>query len=218
MLVQLRSICSETLNIQTLGRVKRNPYPNLKFNEITNKYYVYSNYQERSRELEGYKLKDKFKNRIFYQGTINKDNRELVFNNYYKYIQEIINDNFFIQLCKKYSFLSMLEYPDYSENYITEKRSYNFSAKLYIKNKIQLRIFINDKILKNNILFSNHVMNIIENFAEKNVIERDIILYTIIKDYISRFKDALTNSYKNNRNKEKFKLTNSVKAQEFYQI
>ncbi len=220
MLVQLRSICSETLNIQTLGRIKRNPYPNLKFNEITNKYYVYSNYQERSRELEGYKLKDKFKSKLFYQGTIQKDNknRELVFDNYYKKIEKIINNMVFIQLCKKYSSKNILEHPDYSENYVTEKGSYNLSAKLYIKNKIQLRIFINDKILKNNILFSNYVVMLIENFSEKKLIDKDIVIYTIMKDYINDFKNALTSSYKNNRNKEKFNLINSVKAQEFYQI
>jgi len=43
MLLQLRKVCSESLNIQTIGRIKRNPFPNLLKNEITDKYYIYSN-------------------------------------------------------------------------------------------------------------------------------------------------------------------------------
>ena len=42
-LLQLRNVSSSTLNIQTIGRIKRNPYPNLEMNRITDKYYVYSN-------------------------------------------------------------------------------------------------------------------------------------------------------------------------------
>lgn len=43
MLVQLRKVSSQALNIQTIGRIKRNPYPNLEKNPVTDKYYVYSN-------------------------------------------------------------------------------------------------------------------------------------------------------------------------------
>jgi len=43
MLLQLRKVCSDKLNIQTIGRIKRNSYPNLVKNDITDKYYIYSN-------------------------------------------------------------------------------------------------------------------------------------------------------------------------------
>lgn len=43
MLVQLRNVSSQALNIQTIGRIKRNPYPNLEKNPVTDEYYVYSN-------------------------------------------------------------------------------------------------------------------------------------------------------------------------------
>ena len=43
MLLQLRKVSSEGLNIQTIGRVKRNCYPNLMKNETVDKYYIYSN-------------------------------------------------------------------------------------------------------------------------------------------------------------------------------
>lgn len=43
MLLQLRKVCSDKLNIQTIGRIKRNSYPYLEKNSITDKYYIYSN-------------------------------------------------------------------------------------------------------------------------------------------------------------------------------
>lgn len=43
MLLQLRKVCSDKLNIQTIGRIKRNPYPKLEKNNVTDKYYIYSN-------------------------------------------------------------------------------------------------------------------------------------------------------------------------------
>ena len=42
-LMQLRNVSSSTLNTQTIGRIKRNPYPGLAKNDITDKYYIYSN-------------------------------------------------------------------------------------------------------------------------------------------------------------------------------
>ncbi len=42
-LLQLRNVSSEILNTQTIGRIKRNPYPNLAKNDITDKYFIYSN-------------------------------------------------------------------------------------------------------------------------------------------------------------------------------
>jgi len=43
MLLQLRNVCSQNFNLQTVGRIKRNCYPKLEKNEITDKYYIYSN-------------------------------------------------------------------------------------------------------------------------------------------------------------------------------
>ena len=43
MLLQLRKVCSDKLNTQTVGRIKRNPYPGLDKNSITDVYYIYSN-------------------------------------------------------------------------------------------------------------------------------------------------------------------------------
>ena len=43
MLLQLRNVCSVGFNIQTIGRIKRNCYPQLVKNDITDRYYIYSN-------------------------------------------------------------------------------------------------------------------------------------------------------------------------------
>lgn len=67
MLIQLRNVFSTSLNIQTLGRIKRNPYPNLEWNEITSKYYIYSNTQKTNDDVceYHYKVRDKFSNEAF---------------------------------------------------------------------------------------------------------------------------------------------------------
>jgi len=67
MLVQLRNVCSSSLNIQTLGRIKRNPYPNLARNPVTDKYYIYSNTQTENSDVKEYcyKVRDKFAGETF---------------------------------------------------------------------------------------------------------------------------------------------------------
>lgn len=54
MLLQLRNVSSITLNTQTIGRVKRNPFPMLEKHEITDKYYIYSNAPSANDELSYY--------------------------------------------------------------------------------------------------------------------------------------------------------------------
>jgi len=66
MLLQLRNVCSDSLNIQTIGRIKRNCYRNLEKNDITDKYYIYSNApQDNNITIFEAKVKDKFINEEF---------------------------------------------------------------------------------------------------------------------------------------------------------
>jgi type III restriction enzyme len=63
MLLQLRNICSTSLKIQTIGRIKRNPYPNLVKNDITDKYYIFDNSPEGNNKdytVFKYTVKDEF--------------------------------------------------------------------------------------------------------------------------------------------------------------
>ncbi len=64
MLLQLRNVCSSSLNIQTIGRIKRNPYPDLVKNEITDKYYIFTNAPKNSNNdctVVRYNVKEEFK-------------------------------------------------------------------------------------------------------------------------------------------------------------
>ena len=62
MLLQLRKVSSSNLNIQTLGRIKRNPYPNLEKNDVTDNYYIYSNVDndDNSAVMYNFKVRSKF--------------------------------------------------------------------------------------------------------------------------------------------------------------
>ena len=64
MLVQLRNVCSTALSIQTVGRIKRNPYPNLEKNETTMKYYIHTNEKKAldNFTIYEYKVKKEFEN------------------------------------------------------------------------------------------------------------------------------------------------------------
>ncbi|MCU4706971.1 DEAD/DEAH box helicase family protein [Mycoplasma sp. CSL7503-lung] len=80
MLVQLRNVYSDSLSIQTLGRIKRNPRPNFNFKDdsIAYQYWVYSNIDnidkiDKERELSSYKLNKESLNDKFYYGEINKE-------------------------------------------------------------------------------------------------------------------------------------------------
>lgn len=67
MLVQLRNISSSNLNTQTIGRIKRNPYPDLERNPVTDDYYIYSNTKEEDNDLMlyNYQVRSKFENETF---------------------------------------------------------------------------------------------------------------------------------------------------------
>ncbi|MGL4343422.1 MAG: DEAD/DEAH box helicase [Metamycoplasmataceae bacterium] len=93
MLLQLRNVSSENLNIQTIGRIMRNPIPTLEKNNTTNKYYLYSNYQKPTREMATYSLKNKFINNedfFLYAGKINRNSSEILGNNE-KFRKDVIN-------------------------------------------------------------------------------------------------------------------------------
>lgn len=97
MLLQLRNVSSTTLNTQTIGRIKRNPYPELSKNSITDKYYIYSNAPvERNLNVYKYKVKDRFANDEFAIIKIsNKNKLKDVYLNYdiSKELLEYLNKN-----------------------------------------------------------------------------------------------------------------------------
>lgn len=88
MLVQLRKISSTKLNAQTVGRIKRNPDPSLKNNELFRQYWIYSAHQEKTREIHKYKLKEEFKEVSFRAiKAANKDTNAQYRNEYIYFIK-----------------------------------------------------------------------------------------------------------------------------------
>ena len=68
-LLQLRNISSLDLNIQTIGRIKRNPLSKLTLNPITDRYYYYTNHQKfKMPEEYHYRLYQKHVNESWMQG------------------------------------------------------------------------------------------------------------------------------------------------------
>ncbi|MDR0303658.1 MAG: DEAD/DEAH box helicase family protein [Chitinispirillales bacterium] len=66
MLLQLRNVCSQSFNLQTIGRIKRNCYPELEKNDVTDKYYIYSNAPvEKNVFVFNAKIKEEFANEEF---------------------------------------------------------------------------------------------------------------------------------------------------------
>lgn len=100
MLLQLRNVSSESLNIQTMGRIMRNPIPTLEENLITNRYYLYSNYQKPSRESTTYSLEKKFQEKKLFVGKINQHSREIIENNkaYMNSVIDYINGEDFLNI------------------------------------------------------------------------------------------------------------------------
>ena len=95
MLIQLRNVSSNTLNIQTIGRIKRNPNPNYPFpNEsIANQYFIYTNNDvKNSSEIVTYKLKKQYmQNHIkFGSGKINLEIHKQILNSK-EYNEKIIS-------------------------------------------------------------------------------------------------------------------------------
>lgn len=93
MILQLRNVSSESLNTQTIGRIMRNPMPNLEFNSVTDNYYVYSSFQTPTRESAVYQLKDKFKDKLLISGNIDKTSSLIQENldNYVNQVKDLIN-------------------------------------------------------------------------------------------------------------------------------
>lgn len=81
MLLQLRNVCSSNLNVQTIGRIKRNPYPKLEKNDITDKYYIFTNAPKDSKKeyiVFDYKLRDTYKNEEFAVIKVEKSKNEKI--------------------------------------------------------------------------------------------------------------------------------------------
>lgn len=113
MLVQLRNVCSESLNIQKIGRIKRNQNPRYPFNDnnIVFNYYIYSYNKKPDKNHLIWELKPEFKNEKFlsgyldlYQTTKNSESLKNKINDetYIKKFKDIFNGHDFLNSFQNY--------------------------------------------------------------------------------------------------------------------
>lgn len=218
MLVQLRSVFSETLNIQTLGRIKRNPFPNLEYNPITDKYYLYSDYQERTRELEGYTLDSKFNDIKGYSGTIIKEDFEKVFleNKYWASILDILESDYFSTIYDECSSKKRMINKDESIFYKVESGS--FESQSYIDNLIALRIYINNMIKSNKILFNNYIVDKIDEWCSERNKKKDFVYYVLKIQFEADLRESYKSNFEEVNRKELYKLNADVELLDYYQV
>ncbi|UUD35910.1 DEAD/DEAH box helicase family protein [Mycoplasmopsis citelli] len=225
MLVQLRKVFSSTLNIQTIGRIKRNPVPNiiLNSNSIANNYYIYSNVIKiTENEIISWKIKDEIKklNYKVFSGSIKKIESTNYFDRelYKNDLEEIIS------LSEIELKLDNTEEKYQKDGYLVgEEISYKVSeketkskiiSKLY--NKIDLRIFINKQKQTNKKYFTmlgeNYLNNLfykVQKNINKNYFTQDLFEYIIYKELLPQ----IINKYKRYWKKAEFEADS-----DFYEL
>lgn len=241
MLVQLRNVSSDTLNVQTIGRIRRNPNPSfpddelmkINPNSISKNYYVYSNYEKKNREWSYYILQDKFKQNIddfkFYNGQINRNILKETANSK-KYNDEIlslidkeqilnyINNELEYEYSKTHKLIATKEeIKDNNGNYVwREKKS--------LRNAIELEMYINDmyKIHQNYVSETtiNNVNSKINKWwnsleSTEKIYSKNLIWYAIFKLYLNDIKKLHQKTIqirkKENSNLREFELINTKK-------
>ena len=241
MLVQLRNVSSDTLNVQTIGRIRRNPNPSfpddelmkINPNSISKNYYVYSNYEKKNREWSYYILQDKFKQNIddfkFYNGQINRNilketsnskkyNDEILSLIDKKQILNYINNELEYEYNKTHKLIATKEeIKDNNGNYVwREKKS--------LRNAIELEMYINDmyKIHQNYVSETtiNNVNSKINKWwnsleSTEKIYSKNLIWYAIFKLYLNDIKKLHQKTIqirkKENSNLREFELINTKK-------
>lgn len=241
MLVQLRNVSSDTLNVQTIGRIRRNPNPSfpddelmkINPNSISKNYYVYSNYEKKNREWSYYILQDKFKQNIddfkFYNGQINRNilketanskkyNDEILSLIDKKQILNYINNELEYEYNKIHKLIATKEeIKDNNGNYVwREKKS--------LRNAIELEMYINDmyKIHQNYVSETtiNNVNSKINKWwnsleSTEKIYSKNLIWYAIFKLYLNDIKKLHQKTIqirkKENSNLQEFELINTKK-------
>ncbi|MBN0919353.1 DEAD/DEAH box helicase [[Mycoplasma] gypis] len=205
MLVQLRNVNSESLNIQTIGRIKRNPNPGFKENWNNSNpsyhYYIYSNNLLSEKSFFNFKVKKEYKNILFPQGNIS---RETIYNfkgsiEYKEEIKSVLwkNEANIIQQAKKI----LSEYENTNKIIVEEESIQNSENKLIKKivtNAIELYLYNNEIQLNFEKVYWNKNLSLeldgeINKFQLKHsFLTTGIIKYVLFKLY----SDKLTKVYK----------------------
>ncbi|EGV00461.1 hypothetical protein MCSF7_02883 [Mycoplasmopsis columbina SF7] len=226
MLVQLRKVFSESLNIQTLGRIKRNPSPNYPFDDdsIVHDYYVFSNVinSQNEKMLINWKIKKSIQEENFKipygEVKVQKIKNSINMDVYKADLNEIINaSNVNNQLTK-----ILKDYNDHNyivgEEKIFQKANGEHTRYVISKifNQIDLRIFVLNQRNQFRKYFDDLGINLIDDFFEKIASEiehqafaKDMFEYIIYK----KFAPLIINAYK-----KQMRKVNAQINDELYEI
>lgn len=210
-LLQLRNISSEALNTQTIGRIMRNPMNGLKFNSITDSYYLYSNFQKPTRDDASYRLKDSFKDLELYRGFVNQEDKEFKENLILskKNISDLIKSKDFTNFINDLEPTEIVyDYSKYGQAKIANKidnifylKSYNFKKSKEYKNIIDIKEY-------------ESILSKVSKSTEKNV---EVVKYCLWK-FIGDIKDIKNKSSQWIHGKTPYQIEASGKLMENYNI
>ncbi|MEA4333906.1 DEAD/DEAH box helicase [Mycoplasma sp. 1232] len=240
MLVQLRNISSESLEIQTIGRIKRNPVPEIgKIDgDWIGKYYWIVSFKD-VKTLDNYYsyvLKNQYKEERFYSGelriiTNEKKEKEFLKDKYDDEINEFLDNFKWDKYLKQF-----YDYVDNCEKLIqdSDKNSKDvLNIKSYINNQIDLRKYIfNIKNKKFKNLLNENLIHKLQTIKEKlNFKYSDDMFYYFVfnpywfnvsdKFYIQNIQLSLMQIYKNNLkplSKNAYVLKEGITLPEQYRI
>lgn len=246
MLVKLRNVCSESLSVQTLGRIKRIPLPEKQHEQgsIVREYYVYSNLNIDEEFEIKFKIKNEVKDIKFFIGNLKfKEKKETKILKDY----ELLNEIQFIINSEKFNqrFLKALRknLENYHESINKSKDGFRFligdlknyeqdnkdirkisDDKLY--NKIDLRFFLLEQWAKTKKIFYGNIKEEInnwlkffidQNFKKDENISIDFGWYVLFKDFKNQFKE-IEKKLEKNEYKEvvEYQIFRSKNLPEFY--
>ena len=223
MLVQLRNVNSEVLNGQTLGRIKRNPMPDLIYNKITDNYYLYSNYQKPTREMNFYTLRSKFQNEQWIHGIVDVEKKDYVFAQE-KYKEEVNNflNNERKSICNEIKY-EMNEYKKQKylfydpETLITEGKR-KLIVKKTIDDALDLKIFVLKKTKEEHKIFFQPISKLIKQKSiEQKVSSSDVFFFIILKCFFEKIKDLWIKNHEIHLNPT-YSIKDNVKLEKNYKI
>ncbi|MBN0970594.1 DEAD/DEAH box helicase family protein [Mycoplasma phocoeninasale] len=212
MLVQLRNVSSDTLSVQTIGRIKRNPNPGFAFdsNSVANDYYVYSNNSSYKREVANFRLREEYHDKIFATGNINKDLLLKAADND-RFLDEILRQlskdqilnfgNDYISHFKKFGYLVGKEIEIFDGD-SSSKRSL-IEQKIF--NTIQLEKYVLNFKKANTNLLPAKIVNGIQNWFSTTILKNNednkisiyLFWYILSRHYLTKIRECYKKSIQN---------------------
>ncbi|QBF34625.1 DEAD/DEAH box helicase [Mycoplasmopsis phocirhinis] len=204
MLVQLRNVSSQNLNIQTIGRIKRNPRPDFNFKQDSTafKYWIYSNVVDidviEASNRAVYKLNEDSVNNEFYVALINDEVNKDINLDLSEQIIDLIKQNqtrflinyeHYLDVYKQKGFL-----PDEQKTIVDKQSNQSFQyIGLKINNIIELRKFIDNFYQKNSQLLEQKYIDAVNEYFNEHLSTYNNLMlwYAFAKSLFSEVKKTI---------------------------